>query len=60
MPAKIQIMTAFLTLDELLKRPLASFDCMDENHDGKVTKDEQFTSMDRCPSVNLDDYAPKP
>jgi Ca2+-binding EF-hand superfamily protein len=50
----------YLTLDELLKGPLASFDCMDQNHDGKVSKEEVFSGMERCPSVNLNDYAPKP
>lgn len=50
----------YLSFDELLKRPLASFDCADRDHDGKVTKEEAFSSFDRCPSVNLDDYAPKP
>ena len=50
----------YLTLDELLKEPLATFDCMDSNHDGKVSKEEVFSGMERCPSVNLDDYAPKP
>ena|SRR5258708_5720780 len=49
----------YLTLDELLKGPLANFDCMDSNHDGKLSKDEIFSGMDRCPSLNLDDYAPK-
>lgn len=49
----------YLTLDELLKGPLADFDCMDSNHDGKLSKQEIFSGMDRCPSVNLDDYAPK-
>ena len=51
---------SYLTLDELLKGPLASFDCMDENHDGKVPQEEVFSGMERCPSVNLGDYAPKP
>jgi Ca2+-binding EF-hand superfamily protein len=50
----------YLTLDELLKQPLASFDCMDANHDGRVSKDEVVSGMQRCPSVNLDEYAPKP
>ena len=48
----------FLTLDELLKGPLATFECMDANHDGKVTKEEAFGGMNRCPSVNLDKFAP--
>ena len=49
----------YLTLAELLKGPLASFGCMDENHDGKVAQEEVFSGMQRCPSLNLDDYAPK-
>lgn len=49
----------FLTLDELLKGPLANFDCMDVNHDGKVTKQEALGGFNRCPSVNLDKFAPK-
>jgi Ca2+-binding EF-hand superfamily protein len=49
----------YLTLEELLKGPLASFDCMDANHDGKVSQEEVFSGMERCPSVNLDDYTPK-
>ena len=48
----------YLTMDELLKGPLATFDCMDRNHDGKVTKEEAFDGMNRCPSVNLDKFAP--
>jgi hypothetical protein len=49
----------YLTLDELLKGPLANFDCMDENHDGKLAKNEIFSGMDRCSSLNLNDYALK-
>jgi Ca2+-binding EF-hand superfamily protein len=49
----------YLTLDELLKGPLANFDCMDSNHDGKLSNDEIFDGMDRCPSVNLDEYGRK-
>jgi len=49
----------YLTLDELLKLPLENFDCMDENHDSKLSHDEIVSGMDRCPSVNLDNYALK-
>ena len=49
-----------LSLQELLKGPLASFDCMDSNHDNKVSQDEVFIGMRQCPSVNLEDYAPRP
>jgi len=48
----------YLTLDELLAGPLATFDCLDVNHDGKVSKEEAFGGMGRCPSVNLDKFAP--
>jgi Ca2+-binding EF-hand superfamily protein len=50
----------YLTLDELLKGPLATFDCMDENRDGKVSQEEMFSGLERCPSTNLEDYAPNP
>jgi len=50
----------YLTLDELLKGPLASFDCMDANHDGTLSTDELPNGMDRCADVNLGDHAPKP
>ena len=50
----------YLSLDELLKFPLASFDCLDANDDGKVSSKEIFSGMEHCPSVNLEVYAPKP
>ena len=50
----------YLTLGELLKKPLADFDCADQNHDGRVSREEVFNTMGKCPSTNLDDYAPKP
>jgi len=50
----------YLSLDEFLKQPLASFDCLDEAHDGKVSRDDAFKGIGRCPALNLDDYAPKP
>jgi hypothetical protein len=48
----------YLTLDELLKGPLAIFACADVNHDDKVTKEEALGGFDRCPSINLDKFAP--
>ncbi|MEO5774254.1 MAG: hypothetical protein ABIQ32_09075 [Sphingomicrobium sp.] len=50
----------YLTLDELLTGPLANFECEDANHDSKVSREELFSGMERCPSVNLEEYAPKP
>jgi Ca2+-binding EF-hand superfamily protein len=50
----------YLSLNEFLTGPLASFDCMDENHDGKLSKEEVSSGMTRCPVLNLDDYSPKP
>ena len=38
----------FLTLDELLARPLVRFACLDANHDGKVTQTEAEAGMDKC------------
>jgi len=49
----------YLNIDELLRAPLANFDCTDANHDGKVSREEIVSGMQRCPSVNVDDYAPK-
>ena len=50
----------YLSLDELLKGPLATFDCLDANHDGKLSREEVFSGMEQCPSDNLDDYASIP
>ena len=50
----------YLTIEEFLKLPLASFDCLDEDHDGKISRDDAFKGINRCPSARLDDYAPKP
>lgn len=38
----------FLTLDELLAKPLFRFACLDANHDGKVTQAEMEANMDKC------------
>ena len=38
----------FLTLDELLAKPLFRFACLDANHDGKVTQAEMEANMERC------------
>lgn len=40
----------YLTLDELLAGPLATFDCLDENHDGTVTQGEMSSGVERCSS----------
>ena len=50
----------YLSIDEFLKQPLASFDCLDEDRDGKVSRDDAFRGIGRCPALSLDDYAPKP
>ena len=49
----------YLSLQELLRAPLANFNCMDSDHDDKVSQEEVFRGMRQCPSVNLEDYAPK-
>lgn len=41
----------FLSLEELLRRPLENFDCMDSNHDRVVTQAETWRGMDQCPSI---------
>ena len=38
----------FLTLDELMAKPLVRFACLDTNHDGKVTQAEMDANMDKC------------
>jgi|GEM_PF-2787353 len=38
----------FLTLDELMAKPLVRFACLDANHDGKVTQAEAEAGMDKC------------
>ena len=38
----------FLTLDELMAKPLFRFACLDANHDAKVTQAEMAAGMDRC------------
>lgn len=38
----------FLTLDELMAKPLVRFACLDANHDAKVTPAETAANMDRC------------
>ena len=48
----------YLNLDELLKAPLATFDCMDANHDAALSKDEIFGSPSRCRSLNPKDNDP--
>lgn len=41
----------FLTLEELTRPAFASFDCMDGDHDGRLTQTETFSGMERCPSI---------
>ena len=50
----------YLSLDEFLKKPLASFDCLDDDHDGTVSREDAFRGIGKCPALNLDDYAPRP
>lgn len=38
----------YLTLAELLKGPLATFECMDVNRDQRLSKREREGSMSRC------------
>ena len=38
----------FLTLDELIAKPLFRFACLDANHDARVTQAEMAAGMDRC------------
>jgi hypothetical protein len=38
----------FLTADEMVRSRLVDFRCMDENHDGTVTKSEADQAMARC------------
>lgn len=40
----------YLTLAELLKGPLATFECMDVNRDQRLSKREQEGAMGRCES----------
>lgn len=47
----------YLTLSELMARPLAIFDCVDKNHDGTLSDDEISNGMKRCSS--LEDRKPR-
>ena len=38
----------YLTLDDLLARPLAIFDCADRDHDGNLTEKEISARMKQC------------
>ena len=42
----------YLTLNELLARPLAIFDCVDKNHDGVLSDEEISSGMKRCSSLD--------
>ena len=44
----------FVSLSEMLKGPMADFDCMDTNHDNVLQKGEIAAGMNRCPSLTLD------
>jgi len=37
-----------LSLDEMLRVPLAHFDCLDANHDGLIPQSEAEANIDRC------------
>ena len=38
----------YLSLSELVKEPLANFSCIDADHDGKLSKSEERSAIDRC------------
>jgi hypothetical protein len=38
----------FLTLDELMAKPLVRFACLDTNHDARITQAEIEANMERC------------
>jgi Ca2+-binding EF-hand superfamily protein len=38
----------YLSLNELLREPLANFDCTDADHDGKLSQSEFNSSIARC------------
>lgn len=42
-----------LTLDELIRLPLATFDCMDSDRDLLLSQAEVQSGMDRCPSLSM-------
>ncbi|HET6941643.1 MAG TPA: hypothetical protein VFH89_05740 [Sphingomicrobium sp.] len=50
----------YLSLDEFLKEQLAIFDCLDDDHDERVSREDTFRGKEKCPMPNLNDYAPKP
>lgn len=41
----------YLTLKELMARPLAIFDCIDKNHDGMLSDAEISDGMKRCSAL---------
>lgn len=49
----------YLSLNELVKEPLANFDCIDADHDGKISKSEESSLIDRC-APPVEDKASKP
>jgi hypothetical protein len=42
----------YLTLVEILKDPLSSFDCMDANRDDRLSDREVRAGVERCPPEN--------
>lgn len=48
----------YLTLGEMLKVPLATFKCMDVNHDGKRSQEEIVGGMQRCAGPDLETFDP--
>ena len=41
----------FLTLDELMAKPLVRFACLDANHDARVTQAEAEAGVDLCSAL---------
>jgi EF hand len=42
-----------VTLDELIREPLATFDCMDSDRDLRLSQAEIQSGMERCPSMSM-------
>ncbi len=42
----------WVTLDELVREPLTSFDCMDSDGNQRLTEDEIWSGMERCATTD--------